>query len=152
MTTIAYRGGVMAADSRAYAGDKHPIGSKTKLKRLPDGSLFGVSSSKVGTPEALYRAVATVGVHHDLGQEYDADALVVKRNGSVWYYSSGLGFTGPLAGEYFAIGSGRTAALAAMIMHADAVRAVEIAIEIDVWSGPPVTSLRLGDDQPPNAG
>jgi hypothetical protein len=33
LTTICYRDGVMAADTRAYSGDKLPIGSKTKIRQ-----------------------------------------------------------------------------------------------------------------------
>lgn len=55
MTTIAYRDGMMAADSRAYAGNASPVGSKTKINRLKEGSLFACSTSKTGAMEQFVR-------------------------------------------------------------------------------------------------
>ncbi|MEI9428729.1 peptidase S14 [Mesorhizobium sp. Cs1299R1N3] len=145
MTTIVYRDGVMAADSRAYAGDKHPIGTKSKLRRLSDGSLLGVSASIPGLPESFRRAVEKTGVEADLEAEFDCKALLVKPDGTVWFYNNGPGFTGPLKGEFFSTGSGEQYAYAAMVMGADAVRAVEVAIECDAWTKAEICRLTLLD-------
>lgn len=53
MTTIVYRAGTMAADSRAWGFDKAFIGEKTKVFRLDDGRLLGVSTAVIGLPLAV---------------------------------------------------------------------------------------------------
>lgn len=66
MTTIAYRNGVMAADTRAYSGGKLPIGTKTKIERLEDGTLLGVSSiTPGGGPEAAVEIACQLDVWSD---------------------------------------------------------------------------------------
>lgn len=45
MTTVVYRDGVMAADSRAYAGYNTTLGSKSKIRKLADGTLLTISRS-----------------------------------------------------------------------------------------------------------
>ncbi|MER9652530.1 peptidase S14 [Mesorhizobium sp. M0152] len=143
MTTIVYRNGVMAADSRAYAGDKHPTGTKSKLRRLSDGSLLGVSASIPGLPDSFRRAVEKYGTDEDFQEAFDLKALLVKPDGTVWYFNTGCCFTGPLLGDFFSTGSGEAYAYGAMMMGADAVKAIEVAIECDAWTDGPVTRLTL---------
>ncbi|MBZ9600747.1 peptidase S14 [Phyllobacterium chamaecytisi] len=143
MTTVVYRDGVMAADSRAYAGNKQPLGTKRKIHRLADGSLFGCSSSKVGLPEKLRRLVEEFGVETSFKESIDAQAIVVKPNGDIFYFNAEDGFSGPIASDFIAIGSGEHFAQGALMMGADAVRAVEIGCECDVWTGGPITQLKL---------
>jgi hypothetical protein len=119
------------------------MGTKAKLRRLSDGSLLGISASVPGLPDSFRRAVEAVGVENDFSETFDCKALLVKPDGSVWYYSGGPAFTGPLVGEFFSTGSGEAYAYAAMIMNADAVRAVEVAIQCDPWTGGEVSRLTL---------
>lgn len=144
MTTIAYRDGVLAADSRAYSGDKVPIGSKTKVHRMADGSLLGVSTTSVGGDQLIRRWVEA-GSLPVASTDLKPDAftaLLVKPDGSVWYASDNMEWSGPLTGEFFAIGSGEQFALGALVMGASVERAVEAGIELDPWSAGPVTVLR----------
>lgn len=143
MTTIAYRNGIMAADSRAYSGDRRPIGSKEKVKRLSNGGLFAATSVKPGLSERFFRLVDSTGVTSDFSEDFDITALVVLPSGEVYYYAGSKSFSGPLTGEYFAIGSGEDYAMAAMEMGAGPERAVEVATKFDVFSAPPVTVMRL---------
>jgi ATP-dependent protease HslVU (ClpYQ) peptidase subunit len=145
MTTIVYRDGVMAADSRAYSGDKHPIGAKTKIHRLGDGTLFGCSSSNVGADSILRRWVES-GCQPPQGSDLKPDSfelLIVRKSGDVFYAHDNLDLTGPLTAEFHSIGSGNQYAMGALSMGADAVRAVEIAAQCDVWTGGPITQLKL---------
>lgn len=147
MTTIAYRAGVMASDTRAYSGDKHPIGTKQKVFRMEDGTLVGVSSSIVGTPTAFMNWFRGIPANMDLSEvvadtEHMVQALVVKPDGSAFYWNDSRAFSGPLEGEFFAIGSGQYSALAAMICGKDAVGAIEVAIEVDPWTGGQVRTVR----------
>lgn len=147
MTTIAYRAGTMAADSRAYAGDRRPMGFKTKIKRLANGGLMASSSVRPGNAELLFAIVNGNGIEAPIDPPIDAQSLVVMPGGDVYYYANGGRFTGPLNGEYFAVGSGEDYALGAMAMGADAIKAVEMAKLHDVFSGGP-TQVETVDLKP----
>lgn len=143
MTTIVYRDGVMAADSRAYSGDRKPIGSKQKIHRLPDGSLIGVSSSKVGEAERFRRMVSEKGVDADFETEVPVQAIVVMPNGGIFYFNDERSFSGPISAEFICIGSGEVAAHAALLSGCSPVKAVEVAMQLDVWTGGDVRTLEL---------
>lgn len=144
MTTIAYRDGVMAADSRAYTGNRAPIGRKTKVRRLLDGTLIGCSSLIPGQSEA---AINWFENGADASDPPPGDCktaiLAVRPGGEVFFSSDSWFLSGPLHGEFFAIGSGNEYALGAMAMGASAERAVELACELDIWSAAPITVLKL---------
>lgn len=144
MTTIAYTAGIMAADTRAYAGFNTPLGRKTKIRRLDDGTLIGCSTNQVGLGEAVmdwYAAGADPKSTPDVEQT-KFSLLVVKPNGEAFYAFDNFLIAGPIHGEYFAIGSGEGIAHGAMRAGASAERAVEIAADTDVWTGLPVITLR----------
>lgn len=149
MTTIVYRDGVMAGDTRAYSGDKSPIGYKAKIRRLADGTLFGVSSNNVGADAVLQRWVEGGCVPPDSGdlKPDSFELLLVRPSGEVFYANSNLDLTGPLTADYFAIGSGNQFAQGAMAMGADARQAVQVGIDLDIWSGGPITTLEWEPDR-----
>ncbi|WP_426269167.1 hypothetical protein ACN9MB_13150 [Dyella kyungheensis] len=140
MSTIAYRSGVMASDSRAYGGSwRASPGTKAKIHRLDDGSLVGITSAIVGMPEkyiAWLRAGGRPEAWH--GSDPDCRVLMVKPDGTLWVGMDSLHFSGPIDSEFYAIGSGDDFALGAMAMSADAARAIEIACQFDPHSGGPV--------------
>lgn len=145
MTTIAYRDGIMAADSRAYGGDKRSIGMKTKIHLLSDGTLFGCSSSCVGADGILRRWV-DAGCPPAVGSDVKPDSfelLLIRPNGDVFFAHDNLDLTGPLSAEFHAIGSGYQFAIAVMTMGFDAVKAVEVASQCDIWTDGPITQLKL---------
>lgn len=145
MTTIAYRNGVMAADSRAYSGDKVPIGSKAKIHRLDDGGLLGITSTVVGLPERFVEFVNSgLDPSYKEGAPDDPhlSALWVKPNGDVMYFAGWLP-TGPVIADYYAIGSGEQYALAAMCLGYGPEAAVTVACEFDIWSAEPIHALSL---------
>lgn len=139
MTTIAYRDGLMASDTRAYSGDKHPIGFKSKISRLGDGTLIGISSSTVGAPTEFLSWL----LDQPIGERYESvsedplpvQALVVCPDGRAYYWDDGKAFTGPLRADFFAIGSGEQTALAALLLGRSAEEAVELAKQVDPWTG-----------------
>lgn len=145
MTTIAYRSGVMAADTRAYSGDKVPIGWKRKIHCLADGTLLGVSTTSVGG-DALVRRWVEAGCAEPTNDSLKPEsfsALMVRPNGEVFYACNNLEWSGPLTAEFLAIGSGDQFALGAMAAGASAVKAIAIAIELDPWSAGEIAVLRL---------
>lgn len=144
MTTIAYRDGVMASDSRGYGGDRAPVGSKTKIHRLPDGTLMGCSSNAPGQPEAVFAWYAGGADPREAPAFGDAKfrLLVVRPDGQSFLGENSFYLSGPLDARFFAVGSGQEYALGAMEAGASAVRAVEVAIKLDVWSDGEVRVLR----------
>lgn len=137
MTTICYRDGVMAADSRAYCGDKMPVGSKVKISRLKNGTLIGVSSTEVGAGEMVRKWVED-GMSEDEDLPEAFTLLMAKPDGSVFLAEGSTMLSGPLRADFFAIGSGEQFAYGAMMMGADAIEAAEVGAKADVWSDFPI--------------
>lgn len=141
MTTIVYRAGILAADSRAYSGDKTPIGTKAKIHSLEDGTIYGVSTNNVGGDRIIGDWVKG-GCKEPGDVKPDSfSMLLIDPLGQVFFANDNMSLSGPLTGEYFAIGTGREYALAAMFLGASAEDAVNVAKEFDVWSGGPVMTL-----------
>lgn len=144
MTTIVWRDGVLAADRRAYSGDKAPIGAKRKIGRLADGSLLGVSSSCVGAPALIQRWVESGAVAAaDALKPENFQAILIRPNGQVFYAKDNLDWSGPLDTPFLAIGSGDHFALGALEMGASAPKAVLVASALDPWTGGGVDTLTL---------
>lgn len=161
MTTIVYRDGLMAADTRAYSGNPTPIGNKQKIHRLPDGSIVGVSTVEPGMSEAFVAWLAAGGnpeeIEH-LSDKLKLQAILVKSNGSVFYYCDNIMPSGPLFGPFFAIGSGDQYALGALSCGATADAAVMVAAQHDSYTGGEIMKLLLhevdevsNDNQMPEA-
>lgn len=140
MTTIAYKSGTMAADSRAYAGFNSPLGRKSKIRRMPDGTLIGCSTNQVGLGEAVldWFEAGADPEKAPKAAETRFTFLAVEPSGKAFYGYDSFLLAGPIAAECFAIGSGESAAHGAMRAGASAVRAVEIAAEVDIWTALPV--------------
>jgi hypothetical protein len=156
MSTIVYRDGILAADTRAFSGSKAPIGNKRKIfkVRLSDGSYtsFGVSTAHPGLSEEIRDWFASEKVHDAepvlAGREFDA--LEITSGGEVFFYKDSFAPTGPLDADYYAIGSGAEYALGAFSMGADALTAIQIAGEHDVWTGGSVQRILTGpEDETP---
>lgn len=140
MTTIVYRAGVMAADSRAYSGDKHPIGAKVKVRRTKEGVLIGASSTVVGATEQIcswYEKGRPEGF--DLPERFSL--IVAHPDGRVFVADDQQFLSGPLEADFFAIGSGEQYAYGALFMGADAIDAVRAACFSDVWTDLPIFAV-----------
>lgn len=140
MTTIAYRDGVMAADTLA-SSDGIPCRC-TKLFRLDDGRVVGFA----GNVEASRLFLEWLRIGGNKPSLTDADrksfhALVMHPDGHVDEWETDrVGVT--LEDPFYAIGSGRMAALAAMHMGANAVEAIEIARLCDINTGGTTMCMR----------
>ena len=132
MTTIAYRSGIMASDSRVSLGDNTPPWKWRKMERLPDGRLVGFSGNPYRQNAFVAWLLDPALARPDLTDE--CKAMVVKpADKSVWFYQ----YTGEIEmdGPFFAIGCGAIPALAAMHAGADAAEAVRIASLLDPFTG-----------------
>lgn len=147
MTTIAYRNGIMAADTRAYSGGSVPIGQKNKIHRLDDGSLVGVSSTEPGMAEA-FAAWLNDGANPEeaafAGDRLkNLSALHITPEGQVFFYCENITPSGPLYSRFFAIGSGEQYALGALSSGATAEAAVKVAGLHDVWTNQDIITVPL---------
>jgi ATP-dependent HslUV protease subunit HslV len=134
MTTIAYRDGVMAADSKAtYDGSFQ--GLVTKVFRSPKGDLLGVSGDLALMP--IIRDWAKKGCPKPVPNTGDDNSVLwVKPNGTALVVEGGTACE--IEGPFFAIGSGHAFAKGAMGAGCDAETAVAVAITLDNSSGGPV--------------
>lgn len=139
MTTVAYKAGVLAADSLVTSNGVRD-GAARKIAKHKGMLLGGAGCwSTVTKFMDWVRAGAQGECPIETGGE--ANGFVVMPDGRFIMWSG----RGPTTTEspYFAFGSGREFALGAMAAGASAEEAVRVAIELDVYSGGPVTTLRL---------
>jgi len=139
MTTVAYRDGVLAADSRVTVGGMVVTDKATKVHRLRDGSLFGWAGG-VEDAERLKRALVK---GQDAPPNLDVIALRAHPDGSVSCFEGNIWIkqTDP----YHAIGSGAPYAIGAMDAGADAVSAATIGSKRDTSSGGKIKKVRFKD-------
>lgn len=147
MTTIAYRGGILAADKQAWLG-RGETGhtTKTKIRRLKDGSLIGVSSAIVGAGDVLMDWIDAGGDYadrpvvemRDLVNDFAILQALPSGTMKVWLDSFQPTV---ITAEFHAIGSGSSYALGAMARGAFAVEAVGIACQYDNFSGGGIDAL-----------
>jgi len=151
VTTIVYRDGLMACDSRGYSGSRSPIGTKIKMKRLEDGTLIGVSSTIPGGGEAViqwYEAGALPNVDAIFFPD-SFTMLAIKPNGAGYFADNHPVLSGPLKAPYYAAGSGGEFALGALEFGADAFSAIQIACKLDPFSDMPIVASSHTGDAPP---
>lgn len=144
MTTIAYRDGVLAADTIMTSGGVL-IGECAKIVRRADGDMAGGAGD--ATFLAAFRDWFMGGETEPLPELKEGDtwmdrAAVFRRDGWIEVFEPRGKFD--VRARYYAMGSGKEAALGAMFAGADAVTAVMAAIEHDPHTGGGVTVLRAG--------
>lgn len=143
MTTIAYKDGVLAADTRSSIGDSL-LGDLVKIVRRPDGHLAGAAGSAAYL-SAFHRwfLAGENGDPPHAGEAKDwldrGIIIIFRPNGDVEVFEpEGSHLT---HAPYFAIGSGRPEALGAMFAGGDAVTAVRAAIEHDAHTAGDIVVL-----------
>ena len=140
MSTIAYRDGILAADSMAYGGKYTASpGLKWKIWRLDNGDRLGVSSVVPGAGEAVRD-----WLNGKLEREHvptDMVAIMIKGRDQLYVASGTLQFSGPIESEFYAIGGGADFAIGAMHQGADAAEAIRCAIAHDQHTGGEVRVL-----------
>nr|WP_319527788.1 proteasome subunit beta [Pseudomonas laurentiana] len=140
MTTIAYKGGVIAYDSRITRGTIIDYEDYEKLVEVK-GIKFVLAGATADFPrliDAYFGAPVT---------NIDASALAVDGE-TVWCVghndTDGLWKFEVLPDRPYAIGSGTTHALTAMDMGANAFQAVEMAAKRDTSTGGKIRTLMVG--------
>jgi ATP-dependent protease HslVU (ClpYQ) peptidase subunit len=155
VTCIAYRDGVLAADSQATAQDGLVTGRVTKIWRLPDGGLCGGAGAAGDMMSFLAWAGGDrAATWHGKDTESGFSGVMISPQGEVSLYDiEGRAYA--LDAAFYARGVGAELAIGAMAMGATAEQAVEVACRFSVWCGGPIHTLRLvrastcADTRPP---
>jgi hypothetical protein len=139
VTTIAYRKGVLAADTRETDDEQEFIypGHARKIHRLEGGHLFAAAGDSEQI-EVLRRSVVDGSQPPKMK---GVEAIVVLPSGRVRFYEGRI--WSPVRSPFFALGTGKVAALAAMYANASAAKAVRIAMKLDFCTGGRVETVKL---------
>lgn len=141
MTTIAFRDGVLAADTLvSWSGGR--AGSLRKIVQGPEGALAGACGTASFTWAFLrWFEEGESGAPPDRNKDDGDEGMIVRPNGVCEVYDC-CG-RHDLIGPYVATGSGWKFALGAMFVGADAEGAVRAAMQHDVATGGDVVTLSL---------
>lgn len=142
MTTIAFRDGVMASDSMA---SNEGYLQKTNCKKIYELECYRTKEPcVVGLAQGFYAGlvflewfVGNTGddvMDNTLDTEDDFEALVAYPDGGLYTFNRYL-IAYDIDADFHAIGSGAKCAMAAMYCGRSAVEAVEVASEIDMYTG-----------------
>jgi ATP-dependent HslUV protease subunit HslV len=144
MSTIAYRAGVMAADTAVTAGGDRYCGTIRKIERI-GGCLIGCCGC-VESNELFFRWWRE-GCRADRRPSLREGfaAIVVSPDGTVTCWGDKL-VPMRIDADFHADGSGADFAIGAMAAGATAEQAVMIACHFDTCSRAPVEVLRLSED------
>lgn len=157
MTTVAYKDGVMACDSRCSDYGRH-LTKCQKIFRLKSGALLGVCGD-VDVRDLIelldnVRHADDIPTREDLAElRHEGDYILVLPNGDIWSicidiqdyeHTDEWKASAVLIQEDFAsIGSGSHLAIGAMEFGASAKEAVECAAKWDLYSAPPIQTMKL---------
>lgn len=157
MTAIAYRSGIVAADSReTWDGEaggisfaiceklyRKKIGRREAIIATAGGTYLGLTFVDwfQGVENCIGKPAQLPEVLRDAHLEEDFEVLIIERSGI--YHANHLCRPVRVIEPFTALGCGRKAALAAMHMGATAKRAVEIACKVDPFCALPVHTMRL---------
>lgn len=144
MTVIAYRDGVLAADTLATAGDSK-IGSAIKIARNSNGDLAGAAGLASYNHAFLkWFTGLESGQPPEARDEPSKDiydrGVIFRKNGQIEVFEPSGKHTA--TAPYYAFGSGRPEALGAMHAGASAEGAVRAAMAHDKNCGGDITVLR----------
>lgn len=139
MTTIAWDGRTLCADRQlTTSGVRYET---TKAHRLKDGSLFA-SCGTLENNVAVRQWLNGGDDKPSIDKDDDFDGVLIKPDGTAWMLNKKLHLIA-IESPYFSTGSGRDFALLAMKLGKTAREAVELACELDIWSGMGITELTI---------
>jgi ATP-dependent protease HslVU (ClpYQ) peptidase subunit len=143
MTVIAWDGRTLAGDKQTSFGGLH--GTSTKVHRI-DGNLVGCCGNAALIQEMLmwFRNGADPEKFPENQKDTDtcATVLVVTKDRQILQYESSP-YPIRIENEFWAVGSGRDYAMAAMLLGHPAAEAVECANHLDTTCGNGVDTLEL---------
>lgn len=149
MTIIAFKDGVMAADTMLSSHNSQ--NRAQKIVRLPDGGVAGGCGlwnrahsglrflAEGGSPDDRHVSADVIGGPPCI---QDAAILIAKPDGSLWLLEDEFPAF-PLRDSIAAVGCGTEAAMMAMTLGLSAVEAVAKVTKQDVLCGEPVQSMEV---------
>lgn len=147
MTVIAYRDGVLAADTLITA-NLDRAGQCLKIREI-NGWLVGAAGT-LGSLQPLVNWVTDTSGNLAKPVDYpsgmDGSGILVDKNGIGYYADSEARYVTPISSEFLAIGSGATTARTAMYLGLTATEAVATAIDLDVGCGGKVTFIAVNGE------
>ena len=144
VSTIAANRSEMAADSQSTAGATKSHTPRPKVQRI-NGHLVAAVGKTDAIPAFFewYEKGRSEDDRPELGESFEA--LTLTPEGLFQYYER-LEPIG-IVEDFWAIGQGSDIALGAMAAGASPKRAVEIACELNIYTGPPVVVERLQEQE-----
>jgi ATP-dependent HslUV protease subunit HslV len=142
LTIIAYRDGILAADTSTMIDGNVHLGRTKIARRATDGALIG-SCGLSGFGDAFRRWAldGEIGAAPEVAK--DSGGIIISAKGVVRIFDDACGCF-ELVPPYFAYGSGAPIALGAMFAGASAEEAVRAAIQHDRNCGGRVLALSHG--------
>lgn len=142
MTTVVFKDGVFAADSLVTA-DSYTEGYTNKVRRV--GNIYIGWAGNLCALEEFLKFIAGEPFNRAYLEDKESryDFIVVnKETREVTEYNRNLIPT-RLDMDYYAIGSGRSLAIGALLMGASPKKAVEIASKVDRTTGGKITVTKV---------
>jgi hypothetical protein len=139
VTTIVYRDGVLAGDTRVTMGNTICPEVFRKVRRLADGSLFAAAGDLQEGElihEALVKKLAMPKI-----EDKETEAIRIKSDGSIWHFGGRLWVR--VRAPWAVLGSGYIAAMGALKIGATAIEAVRVARTLDVHTGGRIQTVKL---------
>ena len=128
MTTVAYKNGIIAADTKSFCGHEVSPGHSVKIARNNVGHVIGFCGVRAAGEKLIREFLAGSPVDWR-NMPKEESAVIVSREGELTHYDSYGDCR--LYVPYYAIGSGSAVALGALHAGATAIAAVRAAIEHD---------------------
>lgn len=141
MSTIAWDGKTLAGDRLGVRGEGLRF-EVVKVFALSNGSLYGGVGKHDNVLQVLWW-LENGGEPPNLGSEASFSGLVVMPEKKVHLFDELL-VPKPVLESFFAIGSGRDFAIAAMALGQTAAQAIELAMRYDIYTGIGVDVVSLG--------
>ena len=141
MTTIAYRDGILAADTSIWDRGTY-AGCVEKICRAPNGFMGGMAGCLGDT--ATFLAWLKAGAEGDppASKDEDSEGLLISPDGTLeWIGCKDRRVV--VDNPYFATGSGFRVAMGALHAGATAEKAIEVACDLDCTTQRPITVLKL---------
>ena len=147
MTTIAFKDGIIAADSQETHGD----GRISECKKL-----YSVSGTIIGTAGDSYTGLIFIDSFErgarmedapDLSHvksDEDFECIVIEDKDNIYTINRFFQkYPVKMPDGFYALGWGSSYAMAAMEMGADAKKAVQIAVKYDAYTGGKIKTMKV---------
>ncbi|MCP5005525.1 MAG: hypothetical protein GY941_16540 [Planctomycetes bacterium] len=140
MTTIAYKDGVLAADSMVCTKNGIKIAQINKIIKNKNG-MAGIA----GNLGDVSKIKEWMNIGADINKLLDfskgSSAIFIKPDGSINFIEEGSVIN--VAADFVAVGTGEEIAMASMMAGVSAKKAVHIACKLDAYSGGKIKTVRM---------